>query len=144
MLASVCLGCLSCDRHELINASTQRWIQIACLRRNISLVLRIISEFSGSRTRKFNTANTKIRQWTRSWGTSIHLPSPLHIYIKSILIHKSPRSSKNLHYENSTCTNSWSPLMKVKSSAHRGILDFTILTTLEDSTNHEASRRVIF
>jgi len=29
----------------------------------------------GSRTQRFNTADTKARRWTRSWASSIHLPS---------------------------------------------------------------------
>jgi hypothetical protein len=34
--------------------------------------IEVAVEFSGRRTRRFNTANTKAYHWTQSWASSIH------------------------------------------------------------------------
>jgi hypothetical protein len=39
-----------------------------------------------SRIRRFNTANNKAGQWTRSWASSIHLPSSQPVSLRSILL----------------------------------------------------------
>lgn len=85
-------------------------------------------QLSGSRTWRFNTANSKASQWTWSWVISTHLPCWQPISVSSILM----LSSHNLLHlpcgcfpPNSVCIPC--PFNLATCPAHHSLLHFIII-----------------